>query len=624
MTAPPAGPDRSKGGRSLELEASEGTSLVPKSSVRPRPEPSGRHFTRGLSAIPAITSFGRYQILGRIALGGMAEIFLAREQGEAGTSRSLVIKRVLSHVADDERFQKMFLDEARLAMKLSHPGICHMYEFGQLEGSYFIAMEWVNGVPLGKLIKRAKRHTGGVPPFIAARIIAQTAEALEYAHTAVDDDGTPLGIVHRDVSPQNIMVSFNGSVKLLDFGIAKADSHDTKTSAGQVKGKFAYMSPQQCVGDPIDGRADVFALGVCLYEALTAKNLYRRKTEYETMRAIIEGPVPSPRSVHAHVPAELDGICQRALAKDPADRFQTAGEMQQALEEWLAQRQQVVNAAALAEYTGTLFREERERGPLVDSVPFGTSVGPPPQDPEKKPKKRGALFVLLGFLFVGVMLLSGAAVGYVAWAHPETASEWMGQLTEQEPEPPAPEPIAPENPVVEAPDPPPEPPPADVPDWETGSVEETPRVIAGTIAANSTPPGAQLRVEGQEDIRERTPTRFELPPGTYVVTLRLTDHRPHRQEIEVVSGETVRVNARLRAEEPAEAPAGGRLSINTRPWSKVYVGSRQLGTTPIGRVALPAGPVRLRLVDRDGNTHQRTVQVVPNDETRVFFDLSGQ
>ncbi len=324
--------------------------------------------------LPALCAFGRYELLGRLAVGGMAEIYLARETStvQGAGSRHLVIKRVLAQVADDETFRTMFFDEARLAMCLNHPSIVHLYEFGEEQGAWFLAMEWIDGIAVGKLIRKA-RETGGVPAPIAVKICAQVADALHYAHNLKDEAGEPLGIIHRDVSPQNVMVSFEGAVKLLDFGIAKASFQHTRTQDGQVKGKFAYMSPQQCLGEPMDGRADVFALGVVLYESLTGRPLYHRKTQYETMRAVIEEEVPSIRTHRPELPESLDALVQRALQKRQEDRFESAGAMQVALEHWLATQQEVVPAPRIASYLQSIFGEEIQRGPAVDSTPFGQS-----------------------------------------------------------------------------------------------------------------------------------------------------------------------------------------------------------------------------------------------------------
>jgi len=333
--------------------------------------------------LPAICDYGRFELLGRLAFGGMAEIFLAREPSTVGAARLIAIKRILPRVADDPQFVRMFLDEARLAVQLQHPSICHLYEFGEIEGTYFIAMEWIHGAQLGKIIRAARAH-GGIAPELAARVISQVAEALHYAHRLRDPSGAPLGIVHRDVSPHNIMVSYDGHVKLLDFGIAKATSQEVKTEAGVVKGKFAYMAPEQCLGRPIDGRADVFALGICLYEILTGETLYVRATDYETMHAVLEDPVPSAARVRKQLPPELDAIVAKALAKDPEDRWKSAGAMQTALDDWLAKRGITVNARSLGALMAKLFADQIRAGPLVDSTPFGNSVlqrAPTPEHP---------------------------------------------------------------------------------------------------------------------------------------------------------------------------------------------------------------------------------------------------
>lgn len=612
--------------------------------------------------LPAICAFSRYELLGRLAVGGMAEIYLAREPEmvQGAGHRTLVIKRVLPHVADDPAFVEMFFNEARLAMRLRHPAIVHIYEFGEEQGSYFLAMEWVDGVPLGKIIRRA-RKSNGVPAELAVKIAATTAEALDYAHRARGDDGEPLGIVHRDVSPQNIMISYDGAVKLLDFGIAKADD-ESLTKDGQVKGKFAYMSPQQCLGEAIDGRADVFALGVCLHESLTGRPLYHRKTQYETMRAVIEDAVPSILEFRPELPESLDAVVRKALAKDPADRYQSAGEMQIALERWLMEQGEVVPQTRLADFLEELFEDEVGRGPMVDSKPFGASfadipvpaeirekaklaqreasqrisltpriidVAPleaptsrqsslPPAPPKSKMPLVAALIVLL-FL--------GAGVGGFLWwksqgAPPQQVAANVPAAANAAP-PTAPTETAP----TEAPAP----------------TEVLPAVepeTLGSLRVSTEPPGATVVLDGDE-LPGTTPLMAgDLQPGTYSIVVTLDGRETYASDVTVVAGEQASVEPRLRevgasrrgrrraGVSPMEqatmaaAPAGrGTLSVNTRPWSKVYVGGELLGTTPIGRAVVNAGSVRVRLVDRDGNEHQRTVNVDPDEDARVFWDL---
>lgn len=284
---------------------------------------------KSLSSLTPVGKIGRYDVIGRLAMGGMAEIFLARESGPQTVERHVVVKRVLPHVAEDARASDMFVHEARLCMNLSHPNICPIYEFGDAGGSFFLAMEWVRGVSLRELLDRVK---GPLPIPLLVRVFADIAAALHHAHTRTDASGQPLSIVHRDVTPENIMIGFDGVPKLLDFGVAKAATQKHKTEAGNLKGKFAYISPEQYQGHALDGRSDVFSLGVCMYEALTGKNIYDRASEYETVAAIVLDPeVPSVRESRADVPDELDAIVRRAMAKERDERTGSADAVQEAL-----------------------------------------------------------------------------------------------------------------------------------------------------------------------------------------------------------------------------------------------------------------------------------------------------
>jgi serine/threonine-protein kinase len=692
-TPPPTTDDADAGELDIALDEIERALAEPEPSapaaISARPAPN---------QLPAICTFGRFEILGRIAFGGMAEIFLGRESTNIGATRMLAVKRILPHVADDPAFTEMFLDEARLAIQLNHPHICHIYEFGELEGSYFIAMEWIYGAAFGKIIRRA-RKAGGLPPEFVAKVVAQVAEALHYAHRARDSNGQPLGIVHRDVSPQNIMISYEGQVKLLDFGIAKAQSHTTKTQAGVVKGKFSYMSPQQCMGKQIDARADVFALGVVLYEALTGESLYHRPTEYETMRAVIEDPVPSVRDKKPKLAIELDAIVQKALQKQPEDRFRTAADMQSALEEWLARSGKAVTTAKIANVMESLFEEQIAAGPLVDSTPFGSSFQRRKGVDGSHPSAIG----LLGSNPSGVSAMSSGATG--AESSLDTRSLFPSQpqaapLVLATPPPPlapaqavpgqavpgqavpgqaapgqaAPGQIAPA--TVAHPDSggglarwlptvfalvavliagviatvvilgrdvePPRtvtitqlvpPPDTAAPPTTTTPVAPpptTPVVTEGSVriaaAEGSNLEGATIRLGERTLTTAKATTPMNISPGTYAVRVEREGYRPWEGEVVVTAGqqamispELVPVSVQQRA--PAAPPA--TLSINTRPWSRVWIGSRELGTTPIGEATVPSGTVRLRIVDRDGRTFNRSVRVAPGATENVFFDLEG-
>ena len=279
----------------------------------------------------AVRRLGRFQIIGRLATGGMAEVYLALSGELPGYRTLLVVKRILPHLASNRQFIGMFLDEARLAALLDHPNVVRIIEVGHDGEEYFLAMELVQGKPLSAVLRKATRERRPPSPALAAYIIAQAANGLGYAHALTDGDGRPLGVVHRDVSPQNVLLSFEGAVKLIDFGVARAFGRVAHTSPGGLKGKIEYMSPEQASAEEVDHRADVFALGVVLWEVLTGRRLYRRETELATMRAILDDPIPRPSEV-ADVPPELDAVVMRALRKRRDARFASAHEMSEALE----------------------------------------------------------------------------------------------------------------------------------------------------------------------------------------------------------------------------------------------------------------------------------------------------
>ncbi len=306
---------------------------------------------------------GNYRLLKLLATGGMGEIWLARQQGLAGFDRLAVVKRILPHLARSRKFVRMFVDEARLAANLSHPHIVPIYDWGRIGETFYIAMEYVHGENL-RVVNResSARPAGAMPPYLVARVISQAAEALDYAHTRKDERGQSLGIVHRDMSPQNLILSYEGQIKVVDFGIAKAVGRTTHTRVGDRKGKIVYMSPEQVRSEELDHRSDIFSLGIVLWELSTGARLYReQESEFLVLQAICEQEPPRPRDVRRTVPTELEAIILRALEKDPNDRYQTAGEMHLDLERFLQASSQVVSSNHLAEYMRGLFPEREER-----------------------------------------------------------------------------------------------------------------------------------------------------------------------------------------------------------------------------------------------------------------------
>jgi serine/threonine protein kinase len=280
-------------------------------------------------------SWSRYRIVGPLSRGGMAEVSLALQVGVQGFSRVVALKRVLPSYAEDAGFLEMFLDEARLAARLDHPHIVRIYDLGQDEEAYFLAMEYLPGEDLRQLHDVLAASNGQVAPGLAAYLLAQAADALHFAHELTDEHGEPLHLVHRDVSPSNVIVTYDGQVKVVDFGIAKARGNAFETGVGVMKGKLGYLAPEQFTGTPVDRRTDVFGLGILLWELLTNTRLFVRDSAAATMAAASVGEVPPLSGFRDDLGPELEGIVQRALAHEPAARFQTAGALRDALEHYL-------------------------------------------------------------------------------------------------------------------------------------------------------------------------------------------------------------------------------------------------------------------------------------------------
>ncbi|MCX7809037.1 MAG: serine/threonine protein kinase, partial [Deltaproteobacteria bacterium] len=292
--------------------------------------------------------------------GGMAEVYLARAREDDGTVRHVVLKRVLTEMQHDRRMREMFLEEGRIASRLYHPNVCHVYDVGEANGIAYMVLEWVHGPSLRDVVRRLKQHNTALSPLLSAHIAAKIASALDYIHNARGIDGKPLAIIHQDVTPHNIMLSWKGQVKLLDFGIAKTL---TSGASRTPQGKYEYMSPEQVRSQPIDWRSDIFALGVCLYEMLTGISPFERESVPQIMTAIVEENPPSLRSIRREIPELLERIVFKALAKHPEHRFRTAGEMQHALEEWITRNGGPVPDVRLALVIGSYFQAE-EKAPL--------------------------------------------------------------------------------------------------------------------------------------------------------------------------------------------------------------------------------------------------------------------
>ena len=305
--------------------------------------------------------FGKYVLLNRLAVGGMAEIFLARQEGLEGFEKTICIKRIRPHLSSQPSFVRMFLNEAKLAAQLNHPNIVQIYDLGRINDSYFIAMEFVSGRDMSRIIPKAEKKNIPFPMIYALKIASNTCEGLYYAHTRTDAYGNPLDIVHRDITPENVLVGFNGTVKIVDFGIAKANSQLEQTRAGEIKGKLSYMSPEQAMGNPLDARSDIFALGAVLYEWITGYKLFTGENEMAILKSVIDGKIYPPSYFKEDVPPAVERILMKALEKDRDKRYQSAWEMQFDIDTFVAGSEFTPSNIHLSNFLKQIFDDEIER-----------------------------------------------------------------------------------------------------------------------------------------------------------------------------------------------------------------------------------------------------------------------
>jgi serine/threonine-protein kinase len=323
-----------------------------------------------LAEAPPGEPFGRYTLHQLLGTGGMAEVFLASYDLGGGFEKLVVLKRILGHLSRDARFIAMFVSEARLAARIRHPNVVQIHDLGQLADRHFIVMEYVQGWDLSWLLHFARRVGRPFPLHIAAAICAQVAAGLDAAHSAADLQGQPSPIIHRDVSPHNVLVSRDGAIKLTDFGIAKAANNGALTPTATVKGKLSYLAPEVALAsERIDPRADLFPLGIILCELVTLTKLFRRNSDYATMQALLHEPIPPLRSLRADVPPLLSEITARALARDPRARYPSAGALQRDLETFVESTGRIASPRALAAYVCQLATDAALAAPRASSAP---------------------------------------------------------------------------------------------------------------------------------------------------------------------------------------------------------------------------------------------------------------
>jgi serine/threonine protein kinase len=343
------------------------------------------------------TAFEKYLLIERLATGGMAEVFKAKAFGIAGFEKIVAIKRIHPHLSVDQEFVNMFIDEARIASDLSHPNIVQIFDLGKIDESYFIAMEYVDGITLERYIQDGKAEE---KLMLSCYIIKEVAKALHHAHTKKAPDGADLNIVHRDISPQNILLSKDGIVKLTDFGVAKARTRISRTEPGMTKGKYPYMSPEQVMGKQIDHRSDIFSLSVVFYELLTGKMAFEGETEFEIMESIKKCEYIPPRKLSKIIPEELERIVIKGMQKNPAQRFNSAEEFSLGLSEFLQKNKFIEPQDSLKKLVNRIRGEEINS--MDNKINVSTMI--------LKPRKPARIQKLLIPGIAGVLILSSVTV----------------------------------------------------------------------------------------------------------------------------------------------------------------------------------------------------------------------
>jgi serine/threonine-protein kinase len=519
---------------------------------------------------------GRYHIVGQLASGGMAEILLGKIAGPGGFERAVVIKRIHPHLAAEPEFLKMFLDEARIISRIQHPNVVQVMELGREDDELFMAMEYLAGESLLGVVRRGASRKRLLPRPLAAHVMAKVCAGLHAAHQLTDEEGNLLGLVHRDVSPQNIFITYDGAVKLLDFGIAKFAERVSHTQAGQLKGKFSYMSPEQCRGGEIDRRSDVFSLGTVLFEITTGKRLFSRDTSLATLRAICDDPIRWPSQIDRRYPPVLEAVVRRALARDVEERYQSAAEMRRDLVGAMRSLGlDDVPEDALGDYLRELFgdriAEKRELlrrlgagseitdvpSPEADSsielptadtggshpsdTPFSAEVeviAPPAirMEPRRWPWLALGAGVLFGAVVGAILGTSGGGdsvetEGHLAAATGVVAPKERSAGAPEPAEADTPEPIEADRRDADEPGPVPDPEPANV-----------------RIRVTSVPPLARIRVDGVE--RGTTPFALTFPRSDTPVSLELSRPGYETWTTELVPDGNERVSATLARTEP--------------------------------------------------------------------------
>jgi tRNA A-37 threonylcarbamoyl transferase component Bud32 len=613
-----------------------------------------------------------------LAAGGMAEIFLARVSGLSGFQKMVVIKRILPQLATKSDFVEMFLDEARIAATLQHPNVVQMYDVGVVDGNYFIAMEYLHGEDVRSIMKALFKRDERLPLEHALNVLIGVCSGLHYAHEKVGFDGKPLDIIHRDVTPQNIIVTYEGGVKLLDFGIAKASNRFGETRFGTLKGKVPYMSPEQCRGEPLDRRSDIFSLGIMLYELTLGKRLYKGQSDFEVLKQIVEGDVILPSKIDPSYNPKLERIVMHGLEKERDKRYQTAREMQADLESLVREERLYVSPIALQQFMEHVFGHKIEAwhqaqkagkslGEHLESLEeladedleeIDTGVA---EEEARIARERAAfkkqIVVADELVTRGSGAIQPAGTSLSQLRRPETPRRWpliagavaLGMVAgllaiavrpKHKPAAPPPAPVA----VAPAPAAPTAPAAPHSP-AAPPSIDPPPPVEAamGIVKVETTPPGASLYLDGVK-LEATSPTTLDrIPSGReHVLLVQLDGYKDSLEKFTLTSAEVRPLDVKLAHEVKHHATHGaatsttsapkapelpeklegeGELVLATNPWANVTIDGENKGPTPV-RVTLPAGKHTVVLSNPEFKINRTMpVMILPNETLRKKLDF---
>ncbi len=562
---------------------------------------------------------GRYTLLAKIATGGMAEIWLAKQAGPRGFEKVVVIKRIVDSLSADPEFVEMFLDEARIAAQLNHPNIVQIYDLGEHAGAYYIAMEYLPGENLSAIARAAMKAGAMLPIAHAVKIVSAAAEGLGHAHSRHGVKGEHLNVVHRDVSPQNIIITYDGLVKLVDFGIAKAANRGSQTMGGQIKGKVAYMAPEQATGQVIDRRADLFSLAIVLYELVTKTRLFHREDQFQALTAVTSAEPVQPANVrNPEVPPELSHILSIALQKNPDDRYQDAAAFHSALEGWLKVQPNSPTANDIGEFMHKLFAQRiNARAKLIETASMGELTPSAARDAIRndtdhsmpgRTGNRTAMRAQPAPARAALVLIPSALALVLA-----------GILLARM--------------LIKRDDPR----PADAQGQTTKGQSTAPLPQIGTLVVETDPPGADVLVDGA-NVGKSPVTLTDQKLGKYEISATMAGHKSMGTTLTLAEAggkakvllplpvEVAEVKPAPAPQQPKKAPAPpvamGKLSISTQPWTKVMLNGKALGDTPLIDQPLPAGKHLLKLVnDEKGISTSVEVEVKAGQTTKKVLKL---